>query len=255
MITFPENVDRVANDVQQRGLNIFRRRMDAIAVGRFADEHIGTFNEFRITQQRQIAAPEIAAEDDPADVTAVLNAHLTDRRTQNVTGIGKPQREFLRQFVPFVIIKRFKQFRDRAGVVIGVERIDRRSALFQMPAHIAGVFLLNLRAVAQHDRGDVGRRGRAEDRSAKSGPIESRKIPAVINVRMRENDAVEVFRVTVELLVLLARFLAATLKKTAVEQHAQVVGLDEMLAAGDFSRRPEKRELHAMTPGEFESGS
>jgi hypothetical protein len=66
----------------------------------------------------------------------------------------------------------------------------------------------------------------------------------VIDVGMRENHPVQFLGAAVELLILGPRLFALPLEQTAVQQEPQIVGLDQVLAAGDFASCSEKCDLH-----------
>src|SRR5262245_330766 len=106
------------------------------------------------------------------------------------------------------------------------------------------VFLLDVHAVEQHDVGDVGRCVGAEDRSPVAATEKTRQIAAVIDVRMREDDGIEMRRIVKEVLVLAPRLGSVPLKQAAIQKHLELSTLDHVLAASDFPRRTAKRDLH-----------
>jgi hypothetical protein len=137
-----------------------------------------------------------------------------------------------------------------ADVVGGVERLDRRMPGFQFPSQIRGIFLLDLRGIEQHDFRDIGRGVRGEDRTAKSFPEESREISTMVEMGMRENDGIELFRTAAKLFILSPRLSAGALKEPAIQQNSPMLRFEEMLAAGDFSRGAQKRDFHeSNSPG------
>jgi hypothetical protein len=66
------------------------------------------------------------------------------------------------------------------------------------------------------------------DRAIKALSNEVWQIPAVVDMRMRENHSVNLGRLKGEIEVSLVRMLAPTLVQTAIEQDAVTVNRDEM---------------------------
>ncbi len=116
--------------------------------------------------------------------------------------------------------------------------IGGRSARGRVPVQVARVFLLNVQAVAEHDRSQVGRRGRAVDGTAESGPKKPRQIAAMVDVGMGEDHRVKLRRSAAELPVLGVGFRPMSLEESAIQQDPQRVGFEQMLAAGDFPCGP-----------------
>ena len=109
---------------------------------------------------------------------------------------------------------------------------------------VPGVFVLNLDRVLRRCGGDVGRRCGAVDRPAETGAVQPRQVAAVVDVRVRQNDRVELRRIAAEALVLMPRIDAVSLEQSAVEQNPQVRGFEQMLAAGDLAGGPQEGDFH-----------
>src|SRR5690606_22559330 len=103
---------------------------------------------------------------------------------------------------------------------------------------------LDLGRIKQHQFGDVGGCGPAEDRPAEAGAVQPRQVSAVVDVRVREDDGVEFPRLAEEDFVLPPGLRAAALEQAAIEENAPAVELEEVLAAGDLPRSAEEREFH-----------
>ena len=105
---------------------------------------------------------------------------------------------------------------------------------------VAGVLLLDVRGIREHERTEVTRARRTEDASLEAVRHEPRQITAVIKVRVREDDRVDVAWLGRERLpVSFAKFLE-TLKKTAVDKHPVGAGIKKMFGAGDGSGGPKE---------------
>jgi hypothetical protein len=160
-------------------------------------------------------------------------------------GVAETDFEIRSELMPHAIRARLQPLHDTDNVRFFIQRPQRRVRRSQSAAEILRVFFLNTDRIVQHHIGDIRRRRRAENRPAKTGLVQARQVADVIGVGMRENHAIEVFRPTKKLLVLLSRFRTMPLEKTAIQQDATVAGLNEMLTAGDFPRRTQKRQFHA----------
>jgi len=66
----------------------------------------------------------------------------------------------------------------------------------------------------------------------------------MIDVDMRKDDGVELFRFAAESFIFRARFGSSALKQAAVEQNPQILSFDQMLTAGHFSGSTEKCQFH-----------
>ncbi len=210
--------------------------MHAVAVGRLADQHVASLDERRIVQQRQTAAAEVAGEDDAPHFAAVVDFQFNDRRAEDVAGVAEPQPQLGRRLQPFVIRDRLEQPAHLADVLLVVQRLDERIAGRLVLAEITGVFGLDLRGVAEHDGRDVGRGLGAVDRPAKARLPQSRKVAAMVDVRVRKDHRVERLRLAMKALVPDPRLGTMPLKEPAVEQQTQILRLQQMLAAGDLAR-------------------
>ena len=107
---------------------------------------------------------------------------------------------------------------------------------------VAGLFFLEVRRIGQHDRAQVARARRAEDPAAKSLRDEPREVAAVIEVGMRQHHGVDARGVDRKRRPVPLPQLLEPLKQPAVHEHAMAAEIDQMLRAGDRTRRAQKRE-------------
>ena len=68
----------------------------------------------------------------------------------------------------------------------------------------------------------------------------------MIDVRVRQDDRIELARLAAELLILDPRLGPVPLKESAVEKNAEIVGFEEVLAAGEFAGSTEDGDLHGI---------
>ena len=93
---------------------------------------------------------------------------------------------------------------------------------------IVGILLLDMGRVQQHLPAQIDRRRRRVDGAFKARFHERRQVAAVIDMRVREDDAVERLRVNRHLPVALLGLIAPSLKQPAVEDELTPVRVDLM---------------------------
>src|SRR5262249_7600730 len=112
----------------------------------------------------------------------------------------------------------------------------------------ARVFFLDVRRIRQHECAEVARSRRAEDPAAIPLGHEARQIPAVIEVRVREDDGVDLRGVERQSRPVSQPKLLEALKQSAIDEDFAAIEIEKMLRPGDGSGRTEKRERrHAVT--------
>ncbi len=138
-------------------------------------------------RQRVVPAAEVAAEHDGAPVGLVRDRH--DRRAEDVPGVVE-LRGHAGDRVEVDLELHGSQHRDRAlGVVDVVQGLGLRVPGEALLARPRGVLVLQLRAVAQDDRDELGAVGRAVHRSVEAVTHERGEVAAVVQVGVGEHDA------------------------------------------------------------------
>ena len=66
----------------------------------------------------------------------------------------------------------------------------------------------------------------------------------MVDVRMRQNDGIQIRRVVKERFVFAARFGPMALEESAIEQNGKFAAFDQMLTARDFSGRTAECDFH-----------
>ena len=74
-----------------------------------------------------------------------------------------------------------------------------------MPVRVRGVLFLNASRVGQDDAAEILRAGRAEDPAAEALRDQARKVAAVIEVRVRQDDGGDVGRTNRQIVASCAR--------------------------------------------------
>ena len=107
---------------------------------------------------------------------------------------------------------------------------------------VPGFFFLQVRRIGQHDRAQVAGARRAEDPAAKTLRDEPREVTAVIEVGMRQYHGIDARGVDGKRRPVPLPQLLEPLKQPAVHEDAMASEIDQMLRAGDRTRRSQKRK-------------
>ncbi len=114
------------------------------------------------------------------------------------------------------------------GVACGVERFDwRQTSPGPFFGDILGVGTLDFGGVLQHDGRQVPSGERAVNVAAVALVAKVGQIPAVVDMRVAENDGIELFRVEREGAVPLDGFAAFALEQAALEQEPTPVEFEQ----------------------------
>ena len=160
--------------------------MNRVGVGRLGNQDVAAFHELRIAKQRQTAPAQVAGEDDSPHFAVILDIELNHGGAEDMAGVGEAEPQGGRKFVPVGSFEWLEQLDDAADVVLAIKRFDggpigRATAV---ALEVAGILLLDMQAVAEHDGGQVGRRRRTVNRTPKTGPKQAREIAAMVDVGM-----------------------------------------------------------------------
>ena len=107
---------------------------------------------------------------------------------------------------------------------------------------VARVFFLDVRRVWQDERAEIARAGRAEDSTAESGADQARQVPAMIQMRVGEDHRVDAARIDRQRRPVPLAQLFEALEEPAVDEHAMISEIDQVLGARDRARGAEKRQ-------------
>ena len=175
--------------VEQRGEFVLgvRLRMQPVAVRRLDDQVVRMRGRQRRLHDRVVIAAEVAREGQHL----VIPVHHDARRAENVPGRQQAERGPAAGFGAFVERDGLQQVQRALRIVQRVERLRRMMLRVAVAVREIGFFLLQPRAVAQHDVAEFGRGRRAVHRPAEPFARQHRQIAGMVDVRVREHDRVE----------------------------------------------------------------
>ncbi len=210
---FPASVHRFVHDARQL-LAIVVLLVNAIPVRGLHEEVIGLVHQRRIRKYRTPEPPKIPAKENRG--AAVANSHVC--RAEEMAGIDEVDFNSWRDGHRPLVADRLKKRNCAKRICFGVERQGGFVLRIAMLVRVRRVFLLNPPRVGQHDPAQVARARRAVHPSSESISDQSRQVPAVIQVSVRQDDGLELGGVEREILpVALPEFLQA-LKQPAIDQ-------------------------------------
>ena len=132
------------------------------------------------------------------------------------------------------------------GIVHGIHRLGLiASGTFVLPVLPLRFFLLNVCAVEEHDRAEIGRGLGRIDIAAEASLVQQRQIARMVHVRVGQKDGFDLGCVHGDILIdkdILALFHAA------VHQKLMFAGFQVGDGAGHFMRRTQKNCFHLDTP-------
>ena len=110
------------------------------------------------------------------------------------------------------------------------------------------ILLLNAARIRQHELTEIFRAGGAKHPALEPVRNESRKVPDVIQMCVRQDDRVDGIRRHGQVGPIAQTQFLQALKKPAIEKHCRAVVLEQVFRPGDRARCAEKREMcHAET--------
>ena len=230
-------VHRLVDDLDERRLFVVEL-VQAVAVRRLRDDEVGAVDDRRVAQERLVRLAEVAREDELRLLVALLHVDLEDSRAEDVARIAEEDAQVVRQAQLLVIGDRRELLERVHRIVDAVERLDRLiAAPPPLAVHQLRIRLLDVRRVGQHDPDEVTRRLRRVDRPLEALAHELRHEAAVVDMRMRQEHAVDVRRVERELLVVVLADALGTLEHAAVNQIAVLPCLQQIAGTRDCMSR------------------
>jgi len=239
-------VERVAHEPADGRVRVGSDGVFASAIGGFNLEIVHVFDRHRVAQDFIAASAHVAAEE-PAEFSAFflkIQNHL--RRAENVAGVAECDVHAVQHGEGLFVAVRDELFHGLLGVRNAVERLDGRLMFFCAPfGDEERVLLLNVRGVNEHDAAKVARGISAMDGAIVTLLDEIRQVAGVVNVRVAQDDGVNLVRVEGKAAVAVRGCFAMALIQTTFEQQTFAVDLDEIHGAGGGARRAEEVEFHA----------
>ena len=108
-----------------------------------------------------------------------------------------------------------------------IKRLDRRLA-FLRPffGDILGVSALNFGGIFEHNRGEIARGERAVDVSVVALATEVWQIAAMVDVRMAEDNGIDLLRIERKIAITLDGFVTFALEQAAFEEEALLIDFE-----------------------------
>ena len=195
-----------------------------------------------IAQKRLAQIAHVAGKHQGLGLSILGYAHLDGSGTQQMSHIHHANADAGADLHPLPIMAGHKQLMRFKRMLLGIKRLLKRpAAALRLAVFPLGVHLLDMRGIQQHNFTQVGGGVRGENFAPEAVFIKQRQIPAVVDVRMGQENIVDFgFRdgqrgVLIEVDALLHAVVHHNVFFTGVEQKA---------AARYLARRAQKGELH-----------
>ena len=216
-----------------------QRAVRAVAIGGFHHHVVGGRRGDRIAQDRSPRVALVAGKQQSAARAAFAQGQQDRGRTEDVAGVEELRLDAGRDADGFVVAHRLAEEVQRVQrVVHGVQRFHRGLVAAPTAAlGTAGVLFLQAGGVEHHDAGQVAAGGGGEDAPAEALAHQSRNAAAVIEMRVREQQHVDVGGIEAERRAVGLFLFAAALEQAAVDQDAAAVPFDQVARAGDLFGR------------------
>ena len=235
-------LDHVGKEMDRIGVVV----VQPVAVSGFHNDIIGLVNVVHRADDRHVAVAEVAAEDDLFRLAALGQPDLDRGRAEQMTGVDKAQRDVVADVDELADLAGAEAVDSRLHVVKVVHRlIDVLAGTLGLAVLPFGLLHLDVRAVAQHDVTEIGRRLGQIDPAAKTVLAQQRQSSGVVDVGVRDQH--EVKRRRLDRQILVDEYVLALLH-AEVHQTAPSAYLEIGAAAGDLVRCAEKRDFHLFMP-------
>jgi hypothetical protein len=185
------------DDIFQLFLGVFKGFVQAVAVSAFHQQHIGMIDGFRVADDRNPDAAQVAGEDQPhvPPGIAILNIQHDNRAAEHVPRIQKGDVNARQNFALAVVTDGVEVFQAVDRVFDFVDRLDGGLAAFgAFFVDELRVFFLDMAAVQQHRRAQIARGERAQNIASEAAFDEIRDIAAVVDVSVTEHHRVNRLR-------------------------------------------------------------
>ena len=220
-----------------------RRIVRAVAVCRFDHECVARRQRLGVVVQRHVVAADIAAEDDRRVAAADADAHLRERRAEDVAGVQQPHVDAAAQVERLVVVDGAEAAHGAPDVIGRVQRQRRVVLAEALAVGVLGVLFLELRGVEQDDLREVARGRRAVDGAVEALADEAGQGAAVVEVGVREDDVADRPRVEAGAPPVQQAQLFEALKHPGIDEHVPLAGAEEVARAGDRAGGALEREL------------
>ncbi len=167
-----------------------------------------------------------------------------ERSPQNMPGAVQGEAHFIAQCLRLTKRHRAELFQCVSGILLGIEWQGGMVFTVAVAVGILGIFLLKIAAIGQHDPAEIKSGSRAVNRPGKTRCCQARDIAGVVNVRMGEQNGVQLIwperrRCPVALTVIFH-----TLEQTGIYQQLAVVRLHQIFRPRNGAGRTKKSQFH-----------
>ena len=206
-----------------------------VAVCGLDDQIFRVLHMLRILEYWLVLVADVSAESDLALLAVFVQPDLDGRRAEQVPDVGEADADAVVDLYHLAVAAGAEAAHYPRNVIKVIQRLDLRAAAAQRFARFPlRVRHLDVRAVAQHDVAERGRRGACVHRAAEALLVQQRQVAGVVYVRVGQQDEINAAGADGQLLV---HENVLALLHAAVDQTALVADLDESAAACDFMRR------------------
>ena len=209
-------------------------RVRAVAVGRLHDDHVGRGRVLPPWHEGVVGTAQVTAEQHPrpvGDEQGTRRPEDVPRRLQRHGDVVGERH---------VVVQRHPVQQRQGAFDVG-RVVERQGGAVPGDARLGGVrgiLLLQVGAVAQHDRRQLGRLRGAEHGGVEPTAHQAGEVAAVVEVRVREHHAVEGRGVDREVVPVALAQLTQPLVEPCVDEHPRRGGLDQEAAAGHGAGSP-----------------
>ncbi len=241
----PPAVHGLQHDVHEPADRQRVRRMEAVTVGALHDDIIRLADHRRVAEDRTTLHADIPGEDDLGLVLPLPDPQLDHRRTEDVPGIVEADPHLIVDVDQLIVEDRRDVLERPLRVVQRIERLDFRLALaLGFLGRPLRFLLVDVRAVAQHDRKEIRSSFCAINITGKPTFDEQRNAPTVVDMRVAQDQALHFRRFERERLVIERVLRFAPLELPAVQQDLTLLRHHQMARSRNTGRRAAKPDLH-----------
>ena len=213
--------------------------MQPVTIGGLDEQDVRFGDGRGVRQHRTAVATEIATEQDRLSIEPDPRV----RGAEQVTRVDELDRRGLTpEGYRAVVAHRLQQAQSTRGVDRRVQGQRRLVLREPVTVCLAGILFLQMSGVRQHQRTEILRRGRAEHAASKPGGNQTRQVPAVIQVRVGQDERVNGGGIDRQRCPITQPQLFQPLKKPAIDEDSASVSFEEVLGARDSAGGAEKRQ-------------
>ena len=216
--------------------------MIPVPVGGLHDDHARSAGRHGVANDREAPSPDIPRKDKATRVRPFGAVENHRGRSQNVAGVHV-RRPYARHDIECLRIgNAHHEIGHPRRIAHGVEWRIRVAMLAREKLR---VLFLDVRGISEHDRREIARGRGGPDPVGVAPGDQQGKAPAVVDVRVREHEGIQLVHRERERPVLVACLGAMALKEPAIQRNRATIDVQEMTRSGDLASRTDEGKLHA----------